>query len=279
MLLPWPASMISNHARSPAVARSLVSRTVGKCYTYLGHSFFNLLIMLGQPLVQSRQALLGELNQHVACRASPLASSKKAEKRWTTSWLGFSKPLLCIPCMRTSGSRSNRIPAILQIISPPLLDSLSSSSTLPSQTRDPSCKFLHILFRQKKLHRVIISSQLLMGLEVMDEPMACSTEPCDVLQVLFAMPATFDDFFVNKPRNQMVVRQGDPVPLANLASICTAGPRCWRRCDQSLDVGSHHRNQKIVCRCGQRRVQGWICGNEIVGDKRIGNTGWQIENG
>lgn len=49
---------LQSHPQSPAVSRSLVSPTVGECYAYLRHSFFSCLIMFGQPIVQSRQALL-----------------------------------------------------------------------------------------------------------------------------------------------------------------------------------------------------------------------------
>lgn len=102
---------------------------------------------------------------------------------------------------------------------------------LPSHPPHPLRPRNHILSRHQPLNGPIVFRQLLIASNPMHKAMAGSAEPRYTVQPPFFMPATFDGFPVDLLRDEVMVAQWDPVPLADLAGGGTSGgPDWWGGC-------------------------------------------------
>lgn len=107
----------------------------------------------------------------------------------------------------------------------------SSSPCLPSHPAYPPRPPSYILPLPQQLHTPPLPRQLLIPRHSMYKPMTSTTQPRHLVQFPFLMPPSLDDFCVRRSRNEVVICQGDPVPIADLAAG-SAGARVdgRRRC-------------------------------------------------
>lgn len=76
--------------------------------------------------------------------------------------------------------------------------------------------------------------------------MTRTTQPRYVLQIFFAMPPALDRLGMHKSRYQMVIRERNPVALAELvlADVTTGARGCGRRRGRGLQVSGENRRQE-----------------------------------
>lgn len=95
-----------------------------------------------------------------------------------------------------------------------------TSPSLPPHPPHPGSKVPHLLPPQKPLHGKQLPRKLLMPSNPVHERVARATKPRDTPQVLGAVPAPLHGLGVHEARDEVVVRQGHPVPAADLAFLC-----------------------------------------------------------
>lgn len=78
-----------------------------------------------------------------------------------------------------------------------------------------------------------------------------ATQPRDAVQLALRMPPAPQDPRVHRPRDQVVIRERDPAPLADLARVHIAQrlARRRRRRQQRRDVGAEHRGEELGAAC------------------------------
>lgn len=112
-----------------------------------------------------------------------------------------------------------------------MLTSCAPLSSLPPHTAhplNPPRNHLRLLLIPlhpsipDQLHRIVVPRQLLITRQPMHKAMTRPAQPRDAIQHLLAMPAPLPHPVVRALRYQVVVRQRDPVPVAQLA-LCRAG--------------------------------------------------------
>ncbi|KAL2137128.1 hypothetical protein VTI74DRAFT_8760 [Chaetomium olivicolor] len=142
---------------------------------------------------------------------------------------------------------------------------------LPPHSPNPPGKPPHLLLLQQPLHGIILPRKLLMPGKAMHKPMARATQPRHVLQLVLPVPPALDRLVVDHPRDQVVVRQVDPVPPADLAGVDLApsGGGRRRRCRRGADVRGEHGREELGH--GKPRERGQP-GGDAVGCQRVGDA-------
>lgn len=93
------------------------------------------------------------------------------------------------------------------------------SSSLPPHPSNPPSPILHILPLQYPLHSKILPSKLLITRHPMHKTMTSPTQPRNTIQHPLIMPPLLQHLGMHAPRNKMMIRQRDPVALADLAGL------------------------------------------------------------
>lgn len=99
---------------------------------------------------------------------------------------------------------------------------------LPPHPTNPLCPILYILPLHNPFDRIILPSQLLISCHPMYKAMTSTTQPRNTIQRPLIMPLSLQHFRMHTSRNKMMIRQRNPVALANLASLSARGtPDRW----------------------------------------------------
>lgn len=134
----------------------------------------------------------------------------------------------------------------------------------PSDSSNPRCPRLHIFPLQNSFHTPPFLGQFFVTGDPMYEAVARSAEPCHALELPLLMPASLEDFGVNLTRDQMMVCQGHPVTIADLAlGGLLRGIVRRRRCRAALYVPLNNWSHEFGNFLG--------IGDEMVGHQRVAN--------
>ena len=79
----------------------------------------------------------------------------------------------------------------------------------------------------------------------MHETMTRATQPRHAIQHPLIMPPLLEHLTMHAARDEMVITQRDPVPLADLACVPACIGPCWRRGCDGGDVLVEHRPQEV----------------------------------
>lgn len=154
------------------------------------------------------------------------------------------------------------------------------------QFADPSRILENGLVLEKLVDGVIVPRELLVRLDVVYVRVACAAQPGDILQVLLAVPASLDSLVVDKARDEVVVRQGRPLALAELALGHLGARRAGRRFGERGDVVRQRRDQEGFRAGGQggggggrrrRRKVVRVRGDEAVRGQRLAHGVGEVD--
>lgn len=118
-------------------------------------------------------------------------------------------------------------------------------SRLPPHPTHPPRPTPHILPLQDPIHRKPLARQLLITRHAMHKAMARTTQPRHAIQHPLLMPALLAHLVVHPARNQMVIRQRDPVAPTDLARLRPRRRPYRRRPRHGPDVLAYHAGEEI----------------------------------
>lgn len=90
---------------------------------------------------------------------------------------------------------------------------------LPPNPPNPHSPIPHILPLTNSLNGKPLPSELLITRHAMDKTVTSAAKPRHAIQHPLIMPALFNNFRMHPTRNQMMIRERDPVALADLARV------------------------------------------------------------